>query len=305
MTQYLIRRTVQALFAVLVLLTVVFFVTHVSGDPVLLMLPLESSVEQYQAVRRAMGFDAPLHIQFVRFMSAALQGDFGKSLWQDVPALPLVLERLPATLLLAASVVALSLAIAVPLAILAVARPRGPLDRLISVTSLGGASVPEFWLALILVIVFAAGLRLLPTSGYGGWQFLVLPMAALLPRRIGRIAQVLRVNLLDEIGKQYTTTAHAKGLSANRVLFQHVLRNAAIPALTVAGDEIATLVNGAIIVEIVFAWPGIGYQAFTAIQHRDLPVIEATVFVVAALVLVVNLAVDLSYAVIDPRIRYR
>ncbi|MCL5109986.1 MAG: ABC transporter permease [Chloroflexi bacterium] len=304
LVRYLARRLFHSVFVIAGVVLVVFLVMHMIGDPARLMLRPEASQEQYLALRRQLGLDDPLYVQLGRFLSGLAHGEFGDSLWQRVPALPLVLQRLPATLYLTAVTVIIALPTAVVLGVLAALKPRAVTDRIITVLSLGGVSTADFWLGLTLILVFAVQLDWLPTSGYGGPQFVILPALTLAFRPVGRISQLTRSTMLDELSKAYVTTARAKGIPERLVLFYHTLRNAAIPIITLAADEMAALLNGAVVIETVFAWPGIGILLIQAIEHRDFPVVEAEVFVIALMVVALNLIVDLSYSVIDPRVRY-
>jgi len=233
-----------------------------------------------------------------------LRGDFGNSFWQQVPALELVLARLPATLLLAAATMAIALPSAILLGALAVLKPGSWADRLVNVASLSGVSVVDFWLGLMLILIFSVNLGWVPTSGYGGIEYIVLPALVLAASPLGRIAQITRTAMLDEMSKPYIRAARAKGMSRRQAIFRHGLKNAFVPIITMAGDETTSVLNGAVVVEAVFAWPGIGLLLIQAIQRRDLPLIEATVLVVAVLVIVVNMLVDFAYAYLNPRIRY-
>ena len=283
---------------------VVFVVARMLGDPAKLMLPIEATQEQIDALRKALGLDRPIWVQFYYFVLDVARGDFGKSMWQNVPTLPLVLNRLPATMLLTASTMFVAIAVAIPVGTISAMKPRSIADRMSTVFSLAGVSVAEFWLALMLILLFAVQLGWFHTSGYGEWKHLVLPSAALALRPIGRIAQVVRSSMLEELSKPYIVTARAKGLQERIVVFYHALKNAAIPIITLTGDEIAGLVNGAVVAEVVFGWPGVGLLVIDAIEKRDLPLIQADVFVVAVLVVAINLVVDVVYAYLDPRVRY-
>jgi peptide/nickel transport system permease protein len=301
---YLARRLLHSVFVIAGVILVVFLVMHMIGDPARLMLRPEATQEQYLALRRQLGLDDPLHVQFGRFLAGLAQGDFGDSLWQRIPAMPLVLQRLPATLYLTAVTIAIALPAAVILGVAAALRPGSIVDRVITIFSLGGISTADFWLGLMLILIFAVEMGWFPTSGYGGPNFVVLPALTLAFRPIGRISQLARSTILDELSKGYVITARAKGLKERTVLFFHTLKNAAIPVITLSGDEMASLLNGAVVIETVFAWPGIGILLIQGIEHRDFPVVEATVFVIALMVITLNLLVDLSYSLIDPRVRY-
>ena len=300
----MVRRFVHSLLVLLGLVVVVFFVTHSLGDPARLMLRPEATEEQVQALRESLGLNDPLLVQFGRYMGNLARGDFGESIWQRVPALPVVLDRIPATLYLAGVTLALALPLAVILGIASAIWPRSVVDRIVTLVSLTGVSTADFWLGLMLILVFAVRLTWLPTSGFGGVEYVILPALALAFRPLGRVSQVVRSAMLDEMRKNYVTTARAKGLRERGVILFHTLKNAAIPIITLSGDEAAALLNGAVVIETLFGWPGVGVLLIQAIERRDLPVIEASVITIAVMIVTVNLIVDLVYARIDPRIQY-
>lgn len=305
MGQFIVRRLLYSVAVVIGVSVFVFIITHMLGDPARMMLPLESTDEEVEAFREAMGFNDPLPVQFWHFATNAARGDFGDSLWQREPALPLVMERLPKTLQLVVISTALALMLSIPLGVLAALRPRSPLDRICTIGSLCGVSLPDFWLGLIFILVFAVQLGLFYTSGSGTWQHLVLPSLTLAARPLGQITLITRSAMIDELNQQYMVTARAKGLKEWAVVVNHALRNAFIPIITLSAWQIARLVAGlTVAVETVFAWPGVGLLAIQAIQRRDLPLIQADVFVVALAVTLLNLVLDILYAVCDPRIRY-
>jgi peptide/nickel transport system permease protein len=287
------------------LIVVVFFMTHLVGDPASLMLRPEATQEQRQAIRERLGLNDPIQVQFSRFIGGVVTGDFGDSIWQRVPALPVVLDRLPATLYLASATLLLAVPLAIVLGIISAIRPGTFIDRIVTVVALGGVSTADFWLGLMLILFFAVRLGWLPTSGYGGAQYVILPAVALAFRPLGRISQVVRSAMLDQFGQPYVTTARAKGLTERVVVYLHTLKNAAIPIATLVGDEAASLLNGAVVIETVFGWPGVGILLIEAIERRDLPLIEASVFVIAVMIVTVNLLVDVVYTFLDPRVRYR
>lgn len=301
---YLLRRAIHSLLVLLGLIIVVFFVTHLIGDPARLMLRPEATQEQVDAVRARLGLDDPLGVQFVRFLGNVAHGDFGESIWQRVPAMSVVLDRLPRTLYLAAVTLLVALPIAVGLGIASAIRPGSLGDRVSTLLALAGVSTADFWLGLMLILLFAVQLGWLPTSGFGGLEFVILPALALVARPLGRVSQVVRGTMLDQLHEGYVTTARAKGLSERVVVVLHTLKNAAIPVLTLVGDEAAALLNGAVVIETVFGWPGLGQLLIQAIERRDLPLIEACVVVIAIMIVVVNLVIDLAYTLLDPRIRY-
>ena len=301
---YLVRRLGHGLLVLLGASIIVFFITSLFADPAKLMLPIASSQVEYEQLKTRLGFYDPMHVRFLRFLGNAARLDFGKSLWQGVPAMQLVLERLAATALLSFSAIGLATLLGVPFGTLAAIRPGSKLDRLCTISSLTGVSVADFWLGLMLILIFAVNLRILPTSGYGAKE-LLLPALTLAARPIGRIALVTRSAMLDEMHRPYVTTARAKGLFEGRVVFFHALKNAGLTVVTLCGYEIGRIFAGyAVIVETVFGWPGIGQLAVQAITNDDLPVLQAVVFVAASIVVVLNIAIDLCYALLDPRIRH-
>jgi peptide/nickel transport system permease protein len=254
----LIRRLIYSIFILIGLVIAVFFVTHLLGDPARLMLRAEATEEQVQSLREELGLDDPIMVQFGRYLGDVVRGDFGESLWQRVPAMPIVLDRLPATLYLAAATLLIAVPLAVVLGIISAIKPRSPADRAVTLFSLAGVSTADFWLGLMLILVFAVELGWLPTSGYGGPKYVILPALALAVRPIGRISQVVRSSMMDEMSRPYVTTARAKGLGERVVVFYHTLKNASIPMITLLGDEAAALLNGAVVIETLFGWPGIG-----------------------------------------------
>lgn len=304
MVRYVLRRLYQSLFVLAGLTIVVFFVTRQIGDVARLMLPIDATEQQYLDLRRVLGLDDSIFVQFSRYVGALMRGDFGMSIWQNVPAMDLVISRFPATALLAFSTLIFSLAIALPVGIGAALRPGSIFDRIATVASIFGLSVPTFWLALLMITVFSVQQGWFKTSGYGGFEYLVLPMLAIAAQSVGRLAQVVKTSMLDVLGSQYLVTARSKGLFERVVLIRHGLRNALLPIVTIIGDELIGLLNGSVVIEVIFGWPGIGKLTIDAIERRDFAVIQASVIFVALSVIVVNLIVDLIYAWLDPRIRY-
>ncbi|MBI4013560.1 MAG: ABC transporter permease [Candidatus Rokubacteria bacterium] len=305
MAIYLLKRVLDALFVVVAVSLVVFFLLHLTGDPVRLMLPPEAPVEEVEALRRVLGLDAPLPVQYARFLAGVFQGDFGRSLRYNAPSLPLVLERVPATLLLATVATALAVLVSVPLGITAAVHRNSAIDRLCTWLGAFGQAMPVFWLAIVLILVFSVRYRLLPSFGSGSARHLVLPAATLALYSLARVSRLTRSTMLEVLDADYARTARAKGLSGAAVILKHGLRNASLPIVTVIAVEFGVLLGGAVITETVFAWPGVGRLAVQAILTRDLPLVQAIVFVVATALVFLNLAVDLLYGVLDPRIRYR
>ena len=308
MRNYLIRRVGHSVFIIVGLMALLFFALNILGDPVALLVDEDASQEAIDALRAKFGLDRPLHVRFGDFYWDLLRGDFGKSIRHRIDAREMIFDRLPNTAILAIVAWAIG-SLGIPLGMLAARRPRGLVDRVVNVLSFAIISIPEFWLALMLILIISVQLDLLPTSGFNGmgpagWKFMILPAIALSPRVLGRNAQITRATMIEEINKQYVATARAKGLAENAVLYRHVLKNASISIVTLMGDELAGFMNGSTVVEIIFGWPGIGKLLIDAINARDLPVVTAAVFVIALMVMVINLAVDLVYTWLDPRISY-
>ena len=301
---YFIRRLLQSILVIVGVSIVVFVITRAIGDPARMSMPLEATDEQVEAYAQRMGFRDPLAVQFWNWAKKALRGDFGDSLWQREPALGLVLERVPATLQLCFTAIILAVGASIPLGILAALRPRSWLDKLTTSISLLGVCIPDFWLGLMLIMLFAVSIHLFFTSGYGTPRHLILPAITLAARPWGRITQIVRSSMMDEMHRTYMVTARAKGLSEQRVIISHALKNASIPIVTLAAWELTRMLAGyTIVVETVFAWPGFGQLAMQAIEERDLTLIQANVFVVALIVVAMNIAIDFVYATIDPRVR--
>lgn len=298
-----LQRVGQMAAVVAVVVAITFVILRLSGDPVRFFLPPDATDAEVAAARARYGFDDPVPVQFWRHLSRMLQGDFGRSWRYREAALPVVLERLPATLLLTATALAVSAAIAVPLGIAAAARRGSVADSVSMVGALAGQSMPVFWIGILLVLLFSLTLRLLPTSGYGTLRHLVLPSLALGMYSAGRLARLVRAQTLDSLGQDYIRTAQSKGLGPRRVLYRHAVRNSLLPIVTLLGLEFGTLMGGSIVTESVFAWPGMGLLAVQSIISRDYPVVLTIVVMMAVIFSLVNLATDLLYVKIDPRIQ--
>jgi peptide/nickel transport system permease protein len=303
--RYILNRLAQALFVLLGVTVVVFTLLQVAGDPVLIMMSGTAiSQSDLQALRRELGLDAPAVVRFLRFLGGLARGDLGPSLRSGRPALELVLERMPATLLLTGAALAFSLAVAVPVGIVSAVRPNGVLDLLGRTLAVVGQATPVFWLGIMMILLFAVRWGWFPPGGYGTWAHVVMPAAALGLYPMARISRLLRSSLLDVVRQDYIRTARAKGLDERRIIARHALRNAAIPVVTIVGLTFGGLIGGAVVTETVFAWPGVGQLAVQAIYNRDANVVQAAVLVGAFAFTLVNLAVDVLYAALDPRIRY-
>ena len=303
MRRYLVARLAQTVLVVFLSLTAVFGMVRLSGDPVLLFMPMDIQAKDVNEFRERLGFNDPLAVQYGRFISAAVPGDFGESLRYRRDALGLVLERVPATLLLAGAALALTLAIAVPLGVLSAVRRDTALDHVGTVVTVLGQAMPGFWLGLMLIYLFAVQLRWLPTGGMGTAAHLVMPAVVLAAFYSARVARLTRSAVLDTLGEDYVLTARAKGLAETRVVGKHTLRNSAIPIVTLAGLEAGQLLGGAVVTETIFAWPGLGRLTVQALLNRDFPVVMAAVSFTSVVYTLMNLVVDLAYGWLDPRVR--
>lgn len=303
MGRYIARRAIHGVIVLFGVSIIVFLLMHLAGDPVAVLLPLDTPPEQIEAFREEMGFNRPLPVQYFYFMSRAVRGDFGYSYHYRTDAMQIVLDRMPATLKLAFAALFVALVVSIPAGIFAALRQGRISDMLIRVLVLFGQAVPGFWLALMLIIIFGVQLKWLPVSGAEGWKSLVLPAIVTGSFSMATITRLLRCNLLETLGENYIVTARGKGLPERTLITRHALKNAAIPAITVIGLQMGWLLGGAVISEVVFAYPGMGRLAVTAIGYRDVPVIQAFVTVTAIIVVVINLSVDIMYSWLDPRIR--
>ena len=304
MGRFILRRIIQGLIVIFGVTVIVFVVTRMVGDPVKVMLPLESTVEQRAAFEKQLGLDRPIYIQFADFMGDIARLDFGDSLWQHRPAMEIVFEKLPLTLLLTAVGIGLAFVIAIPLGIVAALRPGGLVDRATVFVSLLGLSVPQFWLGLLFIVVFAVQLRILPTSGAATAKHIILPALTMALPALARLVMLVRSSMIDELNQQYVKTSFAKGLPFVRVVGVHALRNAALPVMTLVGWEVIRALAGySVVVETVFAWPGIGLTAIQAIEREDLVLVQAIVFTAAIAVVLINIAMDFIYKLIDPRLK--
>ncbi len=305
MRAYIASRLVQTALVVFLSLTAVFGMVRLGGDPVLLFMPMDIQAKDVNEFRQRLGFNDPLPVQYGRFVAGAVRGDFGESLRYRRDALGLVLERLPATLLLAGTSFLLTLVVAIPLGVVSAVRRNSLLDHLGTVVTVLGQATPGFWLGLMLIYAFSVKLRWLPTGGTGTFLHLVMPSIVLAAFFSARIARLTRSAVLDVLGEEYILTARAKGLGEGRVVGKHTLRNAAIPIVTLAGLEAGQILGGAVITETIFAWPGLGRLTVQALLNRDFPVVLAAVFLISVMYTLINLSVDLVYGWLDPRVRLR
>jgi peptide/nickel transport system permease protein len=303
MTRYLLVKLLEAVVAIWGVVTIVFFVSRILGDPTVLLLPVGAGTQEIDTLRTALGLDRPLWEQYVFSLFAMMKGDFGISFQHVRPALDVVLERMPATAELAGLALVLGTLIGAIAGAIA-ALMRGTVAELIvMIAALLGQATPTFWLGIMLILLFSVELGVLPTGGAGGWEHFVLPGLTLSVFVSASIARLLRSSLLDIMREDYVRTARAKGLMPHTVFFWHIARNALIPVVTMIGIIAGELLGGSVVIETVFAWPGVGRVIVQAIQAQDFPVIQAGVALVATIFVVVNLLVDLLYGVLDPRIR--
>lgn len=303
MKAYITGRLVSGVIVVLLALTAVFFMVRLSGDPVLLFAPMDTPRDELDGIRERMGLNDPLLVQYARFMGDALQGDFGESTRERRAATEIVLERLPATLQLGGVALVISIAVGIPLGILSATRHGTGWDVFARVISVAGQAVPAFWLGLLLILFFSVQLGWLPTSGRGGVDHMVLPAVTLSALSMARYARLTRSTMLDVLQQDYIRTAHAKGLTGRIVLWRHALKNASISLITMTGLEFGRLIEGAVVVEQVFAWPGMGRVTVQALLNRDYAVVMAAVVLFAIMYTLANLLADLAYGWANPQIR--
>lgn len=303
MTRFILKRLLETMFVLYLALTAVFVMVRLSGDPVLLMVPADATPEFIEQFRKEMGFDRPLIVQYADYIAGAVRGDFGQSLRQQAGAISLVLERVPASLLLTAAAIIPALCFALPIGILSAGRRGGIIDRLGTIIAVLGQSVPNFWLGLMLILCFSVILRWVPTGGMGTWRHLILPAVTLAAYSLARITRLTRSSMIEVLQSDYIRTARAKGLGNGKILLKHAFKNAAIPIITITGLQIGVIFGGAVITETIFSWPGLGRLVVQSISFRDYPTVQASIFVIAGMICLINLAVDILYAVVNPEIR--
>lgn len=304
MMTFVRNRALASLISLILLVVAVFFLSRLTGDPAALYLPSEASDEMRQQFREVHGLNDPIMVQFGRYVWDLLHLDMGESIRKARPAFDLVVEAFAWTLQLAVITMALVTVAAIVVGSLAAFRAGGFFDRVASLTSLIGASAPDFWVAIVAIVVFAVGLGWVPTSGTGTVAHWILPIAVLFIRPFGLIVQVVRGSMISALSSAYVKTARAKGVKSRPIIFVHALRNAMLPVITVIGDQAAALLNGAVVIETIFGFPGVGKLMIDSILQRDFNVVLAAILVTALAIFVMNLLIDLAYALLDPRIRY-
>ena len=303
MRRYALRQVVQLAVVIVGISMLAFAILHVIGDPVTLLLPQNAGKEEYARYNKLLGLDKPIYVQYWKFASRAVQGDFGKSWYADTPAFKLVLERMPPTLYLTTAGLVTALLIALPLGILAALKRHSFVDSLCTMVAVAGQAMPIFWLGIMLIIIFAVQLRLLPASGYGTWQHFLMPAFTLGAFLAPITMRLVRSGVIEIMNMEYIKTARAKGLAERLVVIKHAFRNACIPVITVLGLQFGQLLGGAVITETVFAWPGVATLTVDAIRNQDFPVVQCAVVLLALIIVAVNFLVDMIVGLIDPRIR--
>src|SRR5438876_9155067 len=303
MRGFIATRIVTAILVVFGVSVVTFLLTFLTGDPAEIMLPPGATAQQIEKFRADWGFADPLPVQYWRFLRRAVHGDFGVSLQHGQSSLPLIAARLPATFQLTMTAMVLAIVLAVPLGVLAATHRGGKIDLLTMGVALFGQSVPSFWLAIMMILLFAVSWGWLPTSGRGGWTHVVMPAAAIAINLMALLTRLVRTAVIEVLAEDYVRTARSKGLRELFVLGRHAVPNALIPLVTVIGLQFGYILGGAVVIETIFTWPGVGLFTIQAILNRDYPVVQASVFILATSVVLINLAVDLLYVWLDPRIR--
>ena len=304
MARFLLIRLGQAVVTIFLVLVVVFIVGRIAGDPVELLVSFDFGPEERAALKEEFGFNDPLYVQFFRFIGDAFQGDFGTSFRTDQPAMDEVLSRVPASIELASASLLISLLISIPLGVASAVKRGSVLDGVARLFALVGQAAPQFWVGLLLIFAIAVPIEAIPTGGRDGPVNLLRPAFTLGFAGAASIARLTRSNMLDVLHRDYITLARAKGISNRKVIGKHAFRNAMLPVITILGLRLGTILAGSVIVELIFAWPGVGRLIITSIQVSDYPVVQAAVLLVATTVVLANLLTDVVYMLVDPRIRY-
>lgn len=303
MKRYVIGRVLSGVLVIFLALTAVFFMLRLSGDPVLLFAPMDTSRQDMNSIRERMGFNDPLLVQYGRFMQDAVQFDFGNSSRERRPAMEVVTDRLPATIQLGATSLLIAVFIGIPLGILSAVKHGSGWDKFARFISVLGQAVPGFWLGVIMIMFFSVRLGWLPTSGRGSWEHIVMPALTLAAFSMARYARLTRSTFIDVLGQDYIRTARAKGLTQNIILWRHAFKNASVSLITMTGLEIGNLIAGAVVIEQVFAWPGMGRVMVQSLLNRDFAVVTAAVVLFAAMYTFANLMADLAYGWVNPTVR--
>jgi peptide/nickel transport system permease protein len=303
MRAFIARQLVQLVVVIIGISVLSFAILHVIGDPVTLLLPQNAGKEEYARYKHLMGLDQPLMVQYWKFASRAVQGDFGRSWYGNAPAFELVVERMPPTIYLTLAGLGVALLIALPLGVVAALKRHSSVDTLCTLLAVAGQAMPIFWLGIMLIIIFAVRLKVLPASGYGTWQNFVMPAVCLGAFLAPITMRLVRSGLIEVMNMEFIKTARAKGVAERIVVVKHAFRNACIPVITVLGLQFGQLLGGAFITETVFAWPGVATLTVDSIRNQDFPVVQCAVVLLALIIVFVNLIVDMIVGLIDPRIR--
>lgn len=302
MAKYISKRLLQAIFVLLGVSLVAFIILHLSGDPLSLLISSGATPEQEAAIRTKMGLDDPLYIQYFRFLAQILHGDFGESLYYKQSTLSLIMNRLPATIQLTFAGILVAIVIGIPLGIIAATKKGSVVDSVVRIIAICGQAIPSFWLGLMMILIFSVKLKWLPTSGRGTFAQMIMPAITVGLFSMASVCRLTRSTMIETLKTDYIRTAKAKGLHKARIIVVHALRNSLLPVVTTIGMEIGHLLGGTLLTETIFSWPGIGSLAVQAITNRDYPLVQTAVLITAFMFVIVNLIVDLLYAVIDPRI---
>lgn len=302
MAKYISKRLLQAIFVLLGVSLVAFIILHLSGDPLSLLISSGATPEQEAAIRTKMGLDDPLYTQYFRFLAQILHGDFGESLYYKQSTLSLIMNRLPATIQLTFAGILVAIVIGIPFGIIAATKKGSVVDSVVRIIAICGQAIPSFWLGLMMILIFSVKLKWLPTSGRGTFAQMIMPAITVGLFSMASVCRLTRSTMIETLKTDYIRTAKAKGLHKARIIVVHALRNSLLPVVTTIGMEIGHLLGGTLLTETIFSWPGIGSLAVQAITNRDYPLVQTAVLITAFMFVIVNLIVDLLYAVIDPRI---
>lgn len=304
MRRYLLKRILQIIPVLLIITLIVFLLVNVAGDPTSSMLPIDATEEDREALREAMGLNRPLYIQYADFLGKAVTGDFGDSYRYGTPAVGLALQRIPVSVQLAGAALLFAIILAIPLGILSAQFANSPFDIIVSGISVLGRAMPNFWVGIMLILLFAVNLKILPVSGSGTLPHLVLPALTLSIQTASQIIPLIRSNMLSIMNEDYIRTARSKGMRNLRVICVHAFKNALVPVITIVALQIPGLIGGALITETVFAWPGLGQLLIQSINNQDMSVVQVCILMISLITLVANLLADIVYCLVDPRIRY-
>lgn len=306
MIKYIAKRLLYSIVVIWGVATIVFFITRLTGDPVSIMVSPDASQEQIDAIRKTMGFDKSLAEQYVIYLKNLIHLDFGTSIRYRASAFDLIAERLPATMRLAGVALVMSLAIAIPVGTFSAWKRGTAIDQGIMALAMAGQAMPVFWVGILMIMLFSVKLGWFPTGGYGdgNLKYLILPAIALGLRLTALVARLLRSSLIEVMGADYIRTAKSKGMLEKQAIWKHAFRNSMLPVVTVIGLQMGSLLGGSVVTETVFAWPGVGQLLVQSITNRDFPVVQAAIIMLAGVFIMINLAVDILYIFIDPRISY-